>query len=174
MAKRKDLQDLTIVSNNAGNAGDDGLCKFKHSRPWFIAYSDIPLVAPLVKSRQIKKCILSYLGNNKALQDAYLTGEMALELNPQGSLADRLRAAGAGQPGFYTRTGAGTFIETGGIPQLMSKPEAGKEQTVLIPGNKKNVAEFDGKKYLFEPAIHGDIAILRAWKVDKAGNCVFR
>lgn len=130
--------------------------------------------APLVKSRQIKKCILSYLGNNKALQDAYLTGEMALELNPQGSLADRLRAAGAGQPGFYTRTGAGTFIETGGIPQLMSRPEAGKEQTVLIHGNKKNVAEFDGKKYLFEPAIHGDVAILRAWKVDKAGNCVFR
>ncbi|KAI5449680.1 hypothetical protein NCC49_004141 [Naganishia albida] len=155
MAKRKDLQDLTVVSNNAGNAGDDGL-------------------SPLVKSRQIKKCILSYLGNNKALQDAYLTGEMALELNPQGSLADRLRAAGAGQPGFYTRTGAGTFIETGGIPQLMSKPEAGKEQTVLVPGNKKDVAEFDGKKYLFEPAIHGDIAILRAWKVDKAGNCVFR
>lgn len=56
----------------------------------------------------------------------------------------------------------------------MSRPEAGKEQTVLVPGNKKNVAEFDGKKYLFEPAIHGDVAILRAWKVDKAGNCVFR
>ncbi|KAJ9113994.1 hypothetical protein QFC22_005812 [Naganishia vaughanmartiniae] len=155
MAKRQDLQDLTVVSNNAGNAGDDGL-------------------SPLVKSRQIKKCILSYLGQNKALQDAYLGGEIALELNPQGSLADRLRAAGAGQPGFYTRTGAGTFIETGGIPQLLSKKDGNKEQTVLIPGNKKQVAEYDGKKYLFEPAIHGDVAILRAWKVDKAGNCVFR
>ncbi|KAJ9092378.1 hypothetical protein QFC21_006880 [Naganishia friedmannii] len=155
MAKRKDLQDLTVVSNNAGNAGDDGL-------------------SPLVKSKQIKKCILSYLGQNKALQDAYLGGEITLELNPQGSLADRLRAAGAGQPGFYTRTGAGTFIETGGIPQLLSKKDGNKEQTVLVPGNKKQVAEYDGKKYLFEPAIHGDVAILRAWKVDKAGNCVFR
>jgi 3-oxoacid CoA-transferase len=136
--------------------------------------SRVHITAPLVKSRQIKKCILSYLGQNKALQDAYLGGEIALELNPQGSLADRLRAAGAGQPGFYTRTGAGTFIETGGIPQLLSKKDGNKEQTVLVPGNKKQVAEYDGKKYLFEPAIHGDVAILRAWKVDKAGNCVFR
>jgi 3-oxoacid CoA-transferase len=134
----------------------------------------IQRVAPLVKSKQIKKCLLSYVGNNKALQDAYLAGEIALELSPQGTIADRLRAAGAGQPGFYTRTGAGTLVETGGIPQLLSKKDGNKERTVVVPGNKKMTVEFDGKKHLFEPAIHGDVAILRAWKVDKAGNCVFR
>lgn len=118
--------------------------------------------------------ILSYVGTNKALQDAYLSGEVALELNPQGTIAERLRSAGAGMPGFYTRTGAGTNVETGGIPQLWSKPDAEGKQEVLVPGNKKEAREFDGKRYIFEPAIHGDVAILRAWKVDKAGNCVFR
>jgi 3-oxoacid CoA-transferase len=118
--------------------------------------------------------ILSYVGTNKALQDAYLSGNVALELNPQGTIAERLRSAGAGMPGFYTRTGAGTGVETGGIPQLWSKKDGEGKQTVLVPGNKKEAREFDGKRYIFEPAIHGDVAILRAWKVDKAGNCVFR
>ena len=69
---------------------------------------------------------------------------------------------------------SGTFVETGGIPIKLSKPDAEGKTSVIIPGNKKDVKEFDGKRYLFEPAIHGDVAILRAWKVDKAGNCVFR
>ncbi|WVQ84683.1 hypothetical protein IAT38_006838 [Cryptococcus sp. DSM 104549] len=153
--KKSDLQDLTVVSNNAGNAGTHGL-------------------SPLVTSRQISKMILSYLGTNKGLQDSYLTGNIQLELSPQGTIAERLRAAGAGMPGFYTRTGAGTFIETGGIPRKFSAPDADGNQTVVVPGVKKDTAVFDGKKYLFEPAIHGDVGIFRAWKVDKAGNCVFR
>ncbi|KAL7423777.1 hypothetical protein Q5752_001361 [Cryptotrichosporon argae] len=152
---REDLQDLTVVSNNAGNSGSAGL-------------------APLISSGQIKKMILSYVGTNKGLQDAYLAGKVALELSPQGTIAERLRAAGAGMPGVFTRTGAGTLIETGGIPQLLSPKRDGEEQTTLVPGVKKDTQVFDGKKFLFEPAIHGDVAILRAWKVDKAGNCVFR
>ncbi|KAK4685230.1 3-oxoacid CoA-transferase, partial [Tremellales sp. Uapishka_1] len=148
---RPDIQDLTVVSNNAGNAGDAGL-------------------APLIHSRQISKMILSYIGTNKALQDAYLAGEIAVELNPQGSLAERIRAGGSGMPAIFTRTGAGTFIETGGIPQLWSKD--GKE--VLKKGVPKDVHVFDGKRYLLEPALKGDVAIVRAWKVDKAGNCCFR
>lgn len=118
--------------------------------------------------------ILSYLGTNKGLQDAYLSGEIEIELCPQGTIAERLRSAGAGMPGFFTRTGAGTDVETGGIPQKWSKPDANGKQTIAIPGVKKDTKVFDGKKYLFEPAIHGDVAIFRAWKVDKAGNCVFR
>ncbi|ODN84981.1 hypothetical protein L202_00825 [Cryptococcus amylolentus CBS 6039] len=149
--RQSDLKDLTVVSNNAGNAGTFGL-------------------SPLITSKQIKKMILSYLGTNKGLQAAYLAGEIEVELCPQGTIAERLRAAGAGMPGFYTRTGSGTFVETGGIPQKFS-PD-GKE--VVIPGVKKETRVFDGKKFLFEPAIHGDAAIFRAWKVDKAGNCVFR
>ncbi|WOO78007.1 putative succinyl-CoA:3-ketoacid coenzyme A transferase, mitochondrial [Vanrija pseudolonga] len=152
---RPDIKDLTVVSNNAGNVGAGGL-------------------SPLIGTKQISKMILSYVGTNKALQDAYLSGEVALELNPQGTIAERLRAAGAGMPGFYTRTGAGTDVETGGIPQLWSKKDADGKQTVLVEGNKKEARVFDGKRYIFEPAITGDVALLRAWKVDKAGNCVFR
>lgn len=154
MQRRPDLKDLTGCSNNAGD-GVYGL-------------------APLVKTGQIKKMILSYVGTNKNLQNSYLAGQVALELSPQGTIAERLRSAAAGMPGFFTRTGAGTFVETGGIPQLWSKKEEGKKQEVIIPGVKKDVQEFDGKRFLFEPALHGDVGILRAWKVDKAGNCVFR
>jgi len=153
---RPDIKDLTVVSNNAGNSGNGGL-------------------APLIGSRQISKMILSYLGVNKPLQDAYLHGDISLELSPQGTIAERLRAAGAGMPAIFTRTGAGTNVETGGIPRMYSKkdPNTG-EQHIAVPGVKKDVFEFDGRKFLLEPAIHGDVAILRAWKVDKAGNCVFR
>ena len=68
----------------------------------------------------------------------------------------------------------GTLVETGGIPQLWSKKEEGKKQEIMIPGVKKDVQDFEGKRFLFEPALHGDVGILRAWKADKAGNCVFR
>ncbi|RSH89104.1 hypothetical protein EHS25_002770 [Saitozyma podzolica] len=154
MKRRPDLRDLSGVSNNAGD-GVFGL-------------------APLVKSGQVKKMTLSYVGTNRNLEKAYLAGEVALELSPQGTIAERLRAAGAGMPGFFTRTGAGTLVETGGIPQKWSKPDADGKQWVDIPGERKKVEEFDGKRFLFEPAIKGDVAILRAWKADKAGNCVFR
>ncbi|WWC94963.1 hypothetical protein V866_001815 [Kwoniella sp. B9012] len=153
--ERKDLQDLMVVSNNAGNAGTAGL-------------------SPLVTSGQIQRMILSYLGTNKGLMANYINGKISLELSPQGTIAERLRAAGAGMPGIYTRSGVGTFIETGGIPRRFSAPDSEGKQTVVQEGVKKDVREIDGKKYIFEPAIHGDVAILRAWKVDRAGNCVFR
>ncbi|WVQ66902.1 uncharacterized protein L199_005093 [Kwoniella botswanensis] len=153
--ERKDLQDLMVVSNNAGNAGTAGL-------------------SPLVTSGQIQRMILSYLGTNKGLMANYINGKISLELSPQGTIAERLRAAGAGMPGIYTRSGVGTFIETGGIPRRFSAPDSEGKQTVVQEGVKKEVREIDGKKYIFEPAIHGDVAILRAWKVDRAGNCVFR
>jgi 3-oxoacid CoA-transferase len=155
IATNPSIQDLTVVSNNAGNSGEAGL-------------------APLILTKQISKMILSYVGTNKNLQNAYLEGDIALELSPQGTIAERLRAGGAGMPAMFTRTGAGTLVETGGIPQLLSKKDAQGNQDVLIPGVKKDVYEFDGKKYLLEKAIKGDVAIIRAWKVDKAGNCVFR
>ncbi|WWC72101.1 uncharacterized protein I206_106061 [Kwoniella pini CBS 10737] len=153
--ERKDLQDLMVVSNNAGNAGTAGL-------------------SPLVTSGQIQRMILSYLGTNKGLMANYINGKISLELSPQGTIAERLRAAGSGMPGIYTRSGVGTFIETGGIPRRFSAPDASGKQDVVLEGVKKEVKVVDGKKYIFEPAIHGDVAILRAWKVDRAGNCVFR
>ncbi len=118
--------------------------------------------------------ILSYVGTNKNLEKGYLEGDLSLELSPQGTIAERIRAAGAGMPAIFTRTGAGTLIETGGIPRQYTKKDANGHQDILVPGVKKDVYEFDGKKYLLEKAIKGDVAIVRAWKVDKAGNCVFR
>ncbi|KAJ9098749.1 hypothetical protein QFC21_004397 [Naganishia friedmannii] len=149
------IDDLTVVSNNAGDSGSGGL-------------------SPLVQSGQISTMILSYVGTNKKLQDAYLAGKISLELGPQGTIAERLRAGGAGVPAVYTPTGAGTFVETGGIPRRLSLKEEGKKQTVVLEGKPKEVREFEGKRYLLEPAIKGDVAIIRAWKVDRAGNCVFR
>ncbi|OCF38032.1 3-oxoacid CoA-transferase [Kwoniella heveanensis BCC8398] len=153
--KNSNIQDLTVVSNNAGNAGTAGL-------------------SPLVTSKQISRMILSYLGTNKGLMASYIRGDISLELSPQGTIAERLRAAGAGMPGVFTRTGAGTDVETGGIPQKFNPPGPDGKQTVAVSGVKKETKVIDGKKYLWEPAIHGDVAILRAWKVDRAGNCVFR
>lgn len=120
--------------------------------------------------------ILSYVGTNKSLQEAYLAGKVTLELSPQGTIAERLRAGGAGIPAVITPTGAGTFVETGGIPRRLSLKDnlEGAKQTVVLEGKKKKVMEFEGKRFLLEPAIKGDVAIIRAHKVDKAGNCVFR
>lgn len=171
------IQDLTVVSNNAGDSGSGGLCKLSSSIGAIACETDLeqrPPPAPLVQSGQISTMILSYVGTNKKLQDAYLAGKISLELGPQGTIAERLRAGGAGVPAVYTPTGAGTFVETGGIPRRLSVKEEGKKQTVVLEGKQKEVREFDGKRYLLEPAIKGDVAIIRAWKVDKAGNCVFR
>ncbi|KAI1340231.1 succinyl-CoA:3-ketoacid-coenzyme A transferase-like protein [Xylariaceae sp. FL0016] len=145
---KKGLKDLTAVSNNAGS-GANGL-------------------ALLTESGRLDRIILSYLGSNKALEHQYLTGKIAVELCPQGTLAERLRAAGAGIPAFYTRTGGKTFIETGEIPSRFT-PEA-----ILEKGKPRETRIFDGKSYIMETALPGDVAILRAWKVDEAGNCVFK
>ncbi|KAJ5946948.1 hypothetical protein N7454_003787 [Penicillium verhagenii] len=144
------LHSLTAVSNNAGSAGKGGL-------------------STLSQNGQLNRLILSYLGNNKVLEKKYLSGDIAIELCPQGTLAERLRAGGAGIPAFFTPTGVHTFIEEGKIPVRMD--ESGK---VLESGKPRETREFNGKKYLMETALTGDVAILRAWKVDEAGNCVFR
>ncbi|XDG09782.1 hypothetical protein ABKA04_009397 [Annulohypoxylon sp. FPYF3050] len=145
---KKGLKDLTAVSNNAGS-GDHGL-------------------ALLTRDGRLNRIILSYLGSNKELEKQYLTGKIAVELCPQGTLAEKLRAAGAGIPAFYTATGGKTFIETGEIPVRFT-PEA-----VLEKGKPKETRVFNGKSYIMETALPGDVAILRAWKVDEAGNCVFK
>ncbi|PKO88269.1 MAG: succinyl-CoA--3-ketoacid-CoA transferase [Betaproteobacteria bacterium HGW-Betaproteobacteria-12] len=124
-------KDLTIVGNNAG-VDDFGM-------------------GPLLKQRQVKKVVASYVGENKEFERQVLAGELELELVPQGTLAERLRAGGAGIPGFYTRTAFGTRLAEG-----------------------KETRQFDGQDYVLEPAIRADVAIVKAWKGDRTGNLVFR
>ncbi|KUI60209.1 Succinyl-CoA:3-ketoacid coenzyme A transferase 1, mitochondrial [Cytospora mali] len=147
---KDNLHSLTAVSNNAGVEGKGGL-------------------SVLTKEGQINRLILSYLGSNKVLEKKYLTGEIAIELCPQGTLAERIRCAGSGIPAFFTATGAHSLLQDGKIPVRLSP--SGK---VLEPGRPRETRIFNGKTYLMETALDGDVAILRAWKADKAGNCVFR
>lgn len=125
------VKGLTVVSNNAGVDGI-GLSR-------------------LLETRQIKKMISSYVGENKLFAQQFLAGELELEFNPQGTLAERIRAGGAGIPAFYTKTGVGTLIAEG-----------------------KEVKEFDGEKYLMERGLFADLAIVHAWKGDTAGNLIYR
>uniref|UniRef100_A0A0D2XKL0 Succinyl-CoA:3-ketoacid-coenzyme A transferase n=1 Tax=Fusarium oxysporum (strain Fo5176) TaxID=660025 RepID=A0A0D2XKL0_FUSOF len=136
---RDSLNSLTAVSNNAGVEGKGGL-------------------ATLTSAGQVDRLILSYLGNNKVLEKKYLTGELAIELCPQGTLAERIRAAGAGIPAFFTPTAAQ-------IPVRLDKSGA-----VVEKGRKRETREFNGRTFLMETAIEGDVAIIRAWKADKEGN----
>ena len=122
---------LTCISNNAG-VDDFGLGK-------------------LLQTKQIKKMISSYVGENKEFERQYLNGELEVELTPRGTLAEKLRAGGAGIPAFFTQTGVGTLIAEG-----------------------KEVREFDGKDYILEQALVADIALVKAYKADKAGNLIFR
>ncbi|KAK5108114.1 hypothetical protein LTR62_008768 [Meristemomyces frigidus] len=145
----ENLHSLTAVSNNAGTAIGGGL-------------------SPLIANGQVSKAICSFLGNNKALEKKYLNGEIAIELTPQGTLAEKIRCGGAGIPAFFTPTGVNTFIQSGQIPQRLKGGE------VIEPGKARETRIFDGKVYNMETAIKGDVAILRAHKVDKAGNCQFR
>ena len=125
------VKDLTFVSNNAG-IDDAGL-------------------GILLQTRQVKKMISSYVGENATFMKQYLAGELEIEFNPQGTLAERIRAGGAGIPAFFTRTGAGTKIAEG-----------------------KEEREFDGHKYIMERGIFADLAIVHAWKGDTEGNLVYR
>lgn len=124
-------KDLTVASNNAGVDGFG--------------------LGVLLESRQVKKMISSYVGENAEFMRQYLSGELELEFTPQGTLAERMRAGGAGIPGFYTRTGVGTVIAEG-----------------------KEHKDFDGKTYILERAINADLSIVKAWKADPSGNLVFR
>ncbi|EGN96206.1 hypothetical protein SERLA73DRAFT_112388 [Serpula lacrymans var. lacrymans S7.3] len=152
LARRSGVNNLIAVSNNAG-AGEGGLVK-------------------LLRTKQLNKLVISYLGGNKYLEKMYLGGTMSLELVPQGTLVERIRAHAAGIPAFFTPTGASTVVETGGIPIRFK--DGGFKSGVAITGNKKEYREFGGKRYVMEPAIAGDVAFIHAWKVDEVGNCVFR
>jgi len=125
------VKDLTIASNNCGVDGF-GLGK-------------------LLDTKQIKKMMSSYVGENAEFMRQYLSGELDLEFNPQGTLAERMRAGGAGIPGFYTKTGVGTVVAEG-----------------------KEIQEFDGQDYVLERAIVADVSIVKAWKADTTGNAIFR
>jgi len=125
------VKDLTIASNNAG-IDNEGLGK-------------------LLRSRQVRKMISSYVGENKEFERQYLAGELEVEFCPQGTLAERCRAGGAGIPGFYTKTGVGTKVAEG-----------------------KETKMFDGQEYILERGIRADLAIIKGWKADEAGNLIFR
>ncbi|NJC31643.1 3-oxoacid CoA-transferase subunit A [Xanthomonas arboricola] len=125
------VSGLTVISNNAGVDGFG--------------------LGQLLATRQIRKMISSYVGENKEFERQYLAGELELEFNPQGTLAERLRAGGAGIPAFYTATGYGTIVAQG-----------------------KETRAFDGKQYVMETALQADVALVKAWRADTAGNLVFR
>jgi 3-oxoacid CoA-transferase subunit A len=125
------VKNLTVVSNNAGIDGVG--------------------LGVLLETRQIKKMISSYVGENKTFAQQFLAGELEIEFNPQGTLAERIRAGGAGIPAFYTKTGYGTEV-----------------------GKGKEVREFDGEKYIMERGLVADLSIVHAWKGDTEGNLVYR
>jgi 3-oxoacid CoA-transferase/3-oxoacid CoA-transferase subunit A len=140
---------LVVVSNNCG-VDDFGL-------------------GILLRNRQIVKMVSSYVGENKEFERQYLSGELEVELTPQGTLAERLRAGGAGIPAFYTPTGAGTAISDGGLPI-----QYGPGGAVAKYSPQKETREFEGRLYVLEPAIRGDYALVKAWKGDRFGNLVYR
>lgn len=145
----KQVSGLTVVSNNAG-VEDFGL-------------------GILLKSKQIKRMISSYVGENAEFERQFLSGELEVELTPQGTLAERIRAGGAGIPAFFTPTGFGTLIHEGGSP--IKYTSDGK---IDIPSAARSVKQFNGKDYIMEEAITGDYALIKAWKADKHGNLIFR
>lgn len=125
------VKDITVISNNCG-VDDFGL-------------------GILLQTKQIKKMVSSYVGENAEFERQYLSGELELEFNPQGTLAERIRAGGAGIPAFFTKTGYGTLVAEG-----------------------KETREFDGEMYVMETGLKADLSIVKAWKGDKSGNLVFR
>jgi len=129
--RQSGVKNLTVVSNNAGIDGAG--------------------LGLLLETRQIKKMISSYVGENKLFAEQYLAGILEIEFNPQGTLAERIRAGGAGIPAFFTKTGYGTMI-----------------------GEGKDVREFDGEKYIMERGIVADLSIVHAWKADTEGNLIYR
>jgi 3-oxoacid CoA-transferase subunit A len=140
---------LTVVSNNCG-VDDFGL-------------------GILLRKKQIVKMVSSYVGENKEFERQYLSGELEVELTPQGTLSERLRAGGAGIAAFYTPTGAGTQISEGGLPSRYAP-----DGSIAKVSPKKETREFDGQLHVLEPAIVGDFAIVKAWKGDRFGNLVYR
>jgi 3-oxoacid CoA-transferase subunit A len=143
------VKDLEVFSNNCGTDGV-GLGR-------------------LLERRQIRRVVASYVGENKTFAAQYLSGELEVELTPQGTLAERLRAAGTGLAAFYTRTGVGTQIAEGGLPWRYAA-----DGSVAVASPPKPLAVFDGETFLLERALRADFALVRAWKGDRHGNLVFR
>ncbi|CAJ0959737.1 unnamed protein product [Ranitomeya imitator] len=123
----------------------------------------------LLKTKQIKRMVSSYVGENAEFERQYLQGELEVELVPQGTLAEKVRAGGAGIPAFYTATGYGTLIQEGGAPIKYNK-----DGSIAIASEPKEVKEFNGRHFVMENSITGDFALVKAWKADRAGNVVFR
>jgi 3-oxoacid CoA-transferase subunit A len=123
----------------------------------------------LLAARRIRRMTSSYVGENKEFGRQYLAGELEVELSPQGTLAERLRAGGSGIPAFYTPTGAGTQVADGGLP-LRYAPDGG----IALASRAKEVREFHGGSYVLEESIRTDFALVRAWKGDRHGNLVYR
>jgi 3-oxoacid CoA-transferase subunit A len=142
-------KDLTFISNNCG-VDDFGL-------------------GLLLANKQIKKMISSYVGENKEFERQYLSGELEVELTPQGTLAERIRAGGAGIPAFYTPTGAHTAVSDGGMPVLYAK-----DGSVARYSEKKEIRSFEGRDYVLETALQADFALVKAWRGDRYGNLVYR
>ena len=146
--RRKGARDLWVVSNNCG------------VDEWGLGI--------LLGNRQIRKMTSSYVGENKEFERQFLTGELEVELVPQGTLAERLRAGGSGVPAFFTPAGVGTQVADGGLPMLY-----GPNGTVRKASEKKETRSFDGRDYVLERAITGDFAVVKAWRGDRHGNLVF-
>jgi 3-oxoacid CoA-transferase subunit A len=152
---RKGTKGLTVISNNCGTT-EKGL-------------------GVLLQAGQVKKMVSSYVGENKEFERRYLTGELEVELNPQGTLAERIRAGGAGIPAFYTATGVGTAVSEGGLP-LRYHPDG----TVALASPKKEVRTLveprtgRERSYVLETGLFADFCLVRAWKADALGNLVFR
>ncbi|KAI9931781.1 hypothetical protein AWENTII_001571 [Aspergillus wentii] len=146
---RPDIKDLTVVSNNAGMPGAG--------------------LGQLLETKQISKMIASFIGENKVFEKMYLSGDLALELTPQGSIAEKCAAGAAGVPAFYTPAAYGTIVQTGELPVRYNK-----DGSVAEKSKPKETREFNGKGYLLEEAIFGDYALVKVHKADKLGNCQFR
>ncbi|RFU27839.1 hypothetical protein B7463_g8487, partial [Scytalidium lignicola] len=143
------LKNFTVVSNNAGMPGIG--------------------LGQLLETRQISKMIASFIGENKVFEKMYLSGELDLELVPQGTMAEKCASGAAGVPAFYTPAGYGTYVQTGEIPIRYNK-----DGTVALKSKPKEVREFSGKAYIMEESIFGDVALVRVHRADRMGNCQFR
>ena len=141
--------DLTIISNNCGTDGFG--------------------LGTLLEDRRVARTVGSYIGSNRIYAQQYLNGDLSVEFTPQGTLAERMRAGGAGVPAFYTKAGVGTELATGGLP-VRYNPDG----SVAEFSEPKETRTFDGEDYILETAIHADVALVHAHKADRKGNLVFR
>jgi 3-oxoacid CoA-transferase subunit A len=146
---RNQARDLEIIANNGA------LSKWS--------------MGPLLEQGRVRRVVATHIGGNPDLQRSFLAGEVEIELTPQGTFVERLRAGGHGIPAFFTPTGAGTYVETGGLPQRY-----GPDGEAVQRSRPREVREFDGRTYLLETALFPDVALVHAWRGDERGNLRFR